>query len=110
MTRDSEKMLCCLYKEYLQRIKAGESKTDSKFFKAEYFSNDEVLSKWHPDDTASTRNSLGKLGLLKIHISGNFEFTDSGIEFMETRFKSDIEKVANHLAELLIGVASNFTP
>ncbi len=107
LTKDADKMLCCLYKEYLQRIKYGNSKSSSRFFKMEYTKSDSILSQWHHDDVCATRNELKNNGLLKVQISGNFELTDNAISYMENRFKSGIAEVTKHLANLVAEIAVN---
>lgn len=105
LTKDADKMLCCLYKEYLQRIKSGSSKSSSKFFNMEYTSTDNVLSQWHNDDVCATRSELSKKGLLKAYMSGNFELTDEAVSYMENRFKNGLSEVIKYLADLATDIA-----
>ena len=101
MTKDADKMLCCLYRTYLNRIKAGNSKTSSKDFKAEYIESDEVLSKWHPDDVFATRNELKRAGYLTVNIIGNFRLTDEAITYMENRFKNGLNEVIDFITRFI---------
>ncbi len=105
LTKDADKMLCCLYKEYLQRIKSGNSKNASKLFNIEYTRTDNVLSQWHNDDVLATRNELSKKGLLKAYVSGNFELTDEAVSYMENRFKNGLIDVIKYLADLAADIA-----
>lgn len=107
LTKDADKMLCCLYKEYLQRIKFGSSKTSSRRFKMEYTKSDDILSQWHDDDICTTRNELKRNGLLKVQISGNFELTDNAISYMENRFKSGIAEVTKYIADFVSDIATS---
>lgn len=110
MTRDSEKMLCCLYKEYLERINHSSSKSAARKFKSEYFTSDSVLSTWHPDDISSTKASLHKLSFVKENIIGDVELTDDAIAYMEKRFSSNITEVTKYLFELIKDVAIGLIP
>lgn len=101
MTKDADKMLCCLYREYLNRIGIGNSKTSSRDFKSEYVESDEVLSKWHPDDVDTTRNELKRAGYLKVFITGNFQLTDDAITYMENRFKNNLNEVTDFISKFI---------
>ena len=101
MTKDADKMLCCLYKEYLNRIKIGNSKTSSRDFTAEYIKSDEVLSTWHPDDVCATRNELKHIGYLTVNIIGNFKLTDEAITYMENRFKNNLKELTDFISKLV---------
>lgn len=101
LTRDADKMLCCLYKEYLSRINTGSSKSSSRNFTPEYAQSDAVLSKWHPDDVSAVRNELQRAGYLKVNIIGKFQLTDDAIVYMEGRFKSNILEITDFIAKFL---------
>ena len=99
MTKDADKMICCLYKEYLQRRKLGNSIAESSQFSREYFKNDPVLSKWHPDDCASVASELKNIGFVKIWGSGNFELTAEAITYMKNRFKNGIMELTDFISK-----------
>lgn len=101
MTKDADKMLCCLYKEYLTRIKIGNSKTSSREFTAEYVTSDVILSKWHPDDVCTIRNELKRNGYLTVNIIGNFKLTDEAITYMENRFKNNLNELADFISNFI---------
>lgn len=101
MTKDADKMLCCLYKEYLNRIKAGSSKNSSRDFSNEYPSSDEILSKWHPDDVSLTKKELMQAGYLTINIIGDFRLTDKAIYYMENRFKNGLNEVIDFVTKFV---------
>lgn len=100
LTKDADKMLCCLYREYLNRIKTGSSKTSSRDFTSEYATTDDVLSTWHPDDVDATRNALKRAGYLKVYITGKYQLTDEAIAYMENRFKNNIKEVCEFISKL----------
>lgn len=99
LTKDADKMICCVYREYLQRRKLGLSVAESCIFKAEYFQNDPVLSAWNPDDCMTTAEELDRAGLFKVWISGDFEITSDAIFYMENRFKNGILELADFISK-----------
>lgn len=101
MTKDADKMLCCLYKEYLNRINVGASKTSSREFTPEYIQSDDVLSKWHPDDVLITRTELKNLGYITVNIIGKFRLTDEAISYMQNRFKNGLNEVIAFITKLI---------
>lgn len=101
LTKDADQMLCCLYKEYLNRIKVGNSKISSKDFAVEYANSDEILSKWHPDDVTATRNELKRAGYLKVFINGKYQLTNEAIIYMENRFKNNLNALTDFIAKFI---------
>lgn len=101
LTKDADKMLCCLYKEYLQRIKLGNSKTSSRDFYADYTKTDKFLSTWHEDDIATVRNELGRKHFLKVNILGDFTLTDDAITYMENRFKNNLSELTDFISKFI---------
>lgn len=101
MTKDADKMLCCLYREYMNRVNAGASKTSSRDFTPEYILSDAVLSKWHPDDVLITRKELQNLGYLTVNIIGKFRLTDEAISYMENRFINGLNEVVDFISKIV---------
>lgn len=101
LTKDADKMICCIYKSYLQRRKDGFSKAVSRRFEDSFFSSEEHLSTWVHEDITETRLELGRSGLIKNYIGGDFMLTDSGIIYMESRFKNNLIAVTDFISKLL---------
>lgn len=101
MTKDADKMICCIYKCYLDRIKSGSSKTSARNFDSDYQQSDKFLSKWHVDDFATVRNELHRLSFLKVNIIGGFSLTDNGISYMENRFKNNLIELTSYIAQFI---------
>ena len=106
MTNEADKMICCMYKEYLNRVATGSSKTSSRVFTDEFFTSDALLSTWHRDDIRSTQLELNRMKYLKENILGEIELTPDTIEYMQNRFKSGISAVTGHLIDLAKDVAT----
>lgn len=101
LTKDADKMLCCLYKEYLERRKLGNPKRSSRRFSDEYPSSDPILSTWHKSDISDTILELGQKGFLKVYIGGDFDLTDSSIIYMENRFKNNLSEISDFISKFI---------
>ncbi len=101
LTKDADKMICCIYKSFLQRKKDGSSKAAARRFEDSFFSSEEHLSAWEHEDISETRLELGRNGLIKNYIGGNFELTDMGIVYMESRFKNNLIAVTDFISKFL---------
>lgn len=100
MTKDADKLLCCLYCEYLQRIQSGNSKTASANFTIKY-TCETIMPLLHPDDVAALRNELKRLNFVVVSISGNFRLTDNAVIYMENRFKNNIIELTDFISKFL---------
>ncbi|WP_455258997.1 hypothetical protein [Ruminococcus sp.] len=101
LTKDADKMICIIYKMYLEKIKSGMSKVASNAFEEDFYKSDKLLSKWHPDDITTTFLELGQKGYLKIYISGNFEITNQAIIYMENRFKNGLLDLVDFVTKFI---------
>lgn len=101
LTKDADKMICCIYKTFLQRRKSGISKSSAKQFSDDYFQSDKQLSSWLPDDLDDTLLEIGRAGLVAVYLGGNFDLTDSGIIYMENRFKNGLNEVIDFISKLI---------
>lgn len=101
ITRDADKMLCCIYKMYLSRRKAGSAKVDAIRFSEDFYNEDKELSSWPYSDVSFTLLELAKAGAVKIYIGGNFNLLDSAIIYMENRFKNGLSEVLDFIAKFV---------
>ena len=101
LTKDGDKMICCIYKTFLQQRKNGIPKSSARRFPMDYFKSDEKLSSWLDEDLDDTLLEIGRAGLVKIYIGGNFDLTDSGIIYMENRFKNGLNEVVDFISKLI---------
>ena len=101
LTRDADKMICIIYKMYLEKIKSGLSKTKSNSFEKDFYKNDKMLSKWHTDDIETTFLELGRKEYLTIYIGGKFEITEQTIIYMENRFKNGFNAVTDFISKFI---------
>ncbi len=101
MTKDAEALLCICYHDYLERVKSGQSKTESRCFSEDYIHETASLSSWHEDDFYSTCSELQHLHCLKVWVTGSFELTSDAIEYMENRFKNNIKELAQFISQFI---------
>ncbi len=100
LTRDGERMTAAIYKSYLEKRKAGQSKSEAKLLssdalKQEYFC-DESLA-----DFMDALREVTKSFSCKTYIDGSFELSYSLIAYMENRFKNGIIDAASFLAQFI---------
>ena len=101
LTKDSHKVLVLLYKEYLEKVKSGCSKLESRTFDG---NNLNFITKMHPDDIDDCLTKLNENNLIDMNIAGEFELTDIAIVKMENRFKNSLDilkDVASFIAQFL---------
>ena len=101
LTNDAEKMLCSLYKVYLNRRKDGFTKAESREFEESYFHANEPFSKMDIDDVYDTMQELYRHGYLFMDITGNCELTTEAVARLESRFKNGLVDVLSFLAQLI---------
>lgn len=101
MTKDAEALLCICYHDYLERVKSGQSKTESRCFSEDYIHETDSLSSWHEDDFHSTCSELQHLHYLKVWVTGSFELTSDAIEYMENRFKNNVKELAEFISQFI---------
>lgn len=101
LTKDSDKLACIVYKEYLSRRKLGESKANAKRFNFNFYSEIKALSNWHPDDIAETINELKRANFVKKYVDGGFILLDDFVIYMENRFKNGFVEVTDFISKFI---------
>lgn len=101
LTNDSDKLACLVYKKYIEKCKAGESKANAKYFNYNFYTDIKQLSDWHIDDIDETINELKRAGFVKKYVDGGFVLLDDFIIYMENRFKNGIIEVTDFLTKFI---------
>lgn len=101
ITKDSQKMICYIYKMYLERRKSGKSKAESRRFNVEFYQSDKALVSWHHSDIADCLMELGRNGYIHMYLGGEFELTDTTIVYMENRFQDGINQVLDWISKFI---------
>ncbi len=101
LTKDADKLLCYIYKEYLEKIKLGNIKTEANHFDRNIFTENKILSKCNPTDLDFNLLELGQNKLVTIYIGSTFELTTQGIIYMESRFENKVDKLTDFIAKFI---------
>ena len=101
LTKDADKMICIIYKSFLQERKSGRSKAEARRFNKDELKTFPDFKSWHPQDITDVLLEIGRKDLVKIYIGGTFELSDSGIIYMENRFKNGFLEVADFVSKFL---------
>ena len=105
LTKDSDTLICVLYKSYLEARKSGASKREAKMLGGASDIQRKLMQKWSLEDVEDTLWSLHRLGLISAMPADNTVYfatlTDDGIYYMENRFKDGISGLIEHLSKLI---------
>lgn len=104
-TKDTDRFLCLLYKEYLKRKSDGKTKSEAKSFgsasamKANFGLNDPV------DDVADMCRELSRNDFMTCAYADNTVYKcwldDNAIVYMENRFKKGLSEVADFVSKFI---------
>ena len=101
LTKDADKLLCCLYKEYLERRKSNCTKAVSRSFDTDFYTKDKNISSWSYSDRTDTLLELGRAKYIRLCLGGEFELEDTAIIYMENRFKNGLLEVVDFISKLI---------
>ena len=98
LTKDSRKVLVSLYKEYLEKVKSGCSKSQSREFNS---NNLDFITGIHPDDVYECLLELKANNLVTMNILDDVTLTDIAIYEMENRIKKILKNGLSCAIDLL---------
>ena len=105
LTKDSEKLLCVMYKDYLEKRKSGMSKSRANYFGTSHVIHEELLPKWSFEDVDDTCRELSRAGLINCSWADNIaiwiSISDLAISYMENRFKNGLLGVVDFLTKFI---------
>lgn len=101
LTRDTDKMFCLIYEEYLKRRKSGYSKSEAVFFQHPEVLQMEFLQGILTDDIHDAITELNRNKLIKAYIDHSFSLADEGIIYMENRFKNGLKEVIDFISKFI---------
>ena len=101
LTKDATKLICTVYKSFLEKRKSGESKANAKHFEPDYYKTLSPISSWSDADIMDTLAELKRAGFLKLYINGGFQLNDEAIIFMEKRFKNGLVEVSDFISKFI---------
>lgn len=104
LTKDSDALICLMYKKYCQDRKEGKSKIDAKRFGSVENIHKCLTPKWACEDVDETLRELSRAGMIKCRFGDGIildsQFTDDGIIYMESRFQTNVKKIIEHIAKI----------
>lgn len=101
LTIETKKILCLVYKEYIDRKKNGINRESAKLFNSNFYEDISQLSKYSKDDINSFTEELLKADYIEKYIDGSFELQNKAIIILENRFKNNAKEVLNFLTSLI---------
>jgi len=104
LTKDSDALLCLLYKQYCQKRKSDVSKSSAKMFGSSADIQKTITPKWTFENVNETCNELSRAGFLDCSHSDDVVdstcLSDIGIIYMENRFKDGLKSVLQYLERI----------
>lgn len=98
LTKDTDKLFCLVYKEYLNRKKCGFSKDFSISFEYPEALQSDFLQEFLVDDIHSSIHELSRNNMIRKYIDDSFKLSDKGMIYMENRFKNGIKEVLEYIS------------
>ena len=95
ITRSADKVICLIYKEFLDRRDSGASIEDARDFSDQFCMSLPKLSAMNPADVETAFQEL------KRYITGDFDLTNSGIIYLENRFGDNVKNVLDWIGKLI---------
>lgn len=101
LTRDADKLLCAIYKSYLEKRKSGMDKIKSRYFEIVEIQNFKICSSWSLSDIKATVAEISRSGLGDMYYNGSFYANDQFIIYMENRFKNGLNDVIDTISKFI---------
>ena len=98
LTKDTDKLLRLVYKEYLNRKKCGFSKDYAINFECPEALQSDFLQEFNADDIHSSICELSRNNMIRLYTDGGFKLSDKGIIYMENRFKNSVKEVLGYIS------------
>lgn len=99
LTKQAEKLLSILFKEYQSRIKAGQPRSAAKYF-AEYYFRESVASKFG-ETIYGLQAELRQAGLIRMYVHGDLALNDIAIAYAEQKTKKSFISFASFLSKFI---------
>jgi len=104
LTKDSDKLICLIYRIYLEERKAGNSKTKAKMLGSSQNIHRSIVPSWTYEDVDETCKELSRVGLLNCSYADNVVsfcyLSDSAIIYMENRFANGLRDLLGYLSKI----------
>lgn len=104
LTKDSEYLICSLYKSYKEKRKSGIPKQDAKQCGSSGSIHKDLMPEWSFEDVDETCRELHRADLLHCEYADNVCYfvllTDRSIIYMENRFTDGLSQVLEYMAKI----------
>lgn len=100
LTKDADKLLCLIYKDYLDRRANGLPKSFAKAYPERTDWPKALTDHFSVEDVRDTLRELKSAGLVRSYSFSGFALSDKAIVYMEKRFPSGVAQVLDWLAKI----------
>lgn len=105
LTKDSDALICAIYKDYLEKRKNGISKNNCKHIGSSEDIQKTIVPEWSFEDVEETCRELDRAQLLSsvLYVDDTcdkIELSDKAIIYMENRFGNTIDKIVDYISKL----------
>lgn len=104
LTKDAEKLICLLYKSYLQKRKSGIPKSEATCFGSSHNIHEQLCPELIFEDVDDTCRELSRADLLNCSWADNTAYhvtlSDNAIIYMENRFKNGLAEVLEFVEKI----------
>lgn len=101
LTKDADKLICSMYKSYLEKRKLGMSKLNARHFEPAEINSYKLCNDWSLPDIKETVAELSRAGLGTMYFNGGFMANDQFIIYMENRFKNGFLEVTDFISKFI---------
>ena len=104
LTKDSDALICAIYKDYLEKRKNGISKNNCKHIGSSEDIQKTIVPEWSFEDVEETCRELSRANLLDCNFADNIVYdsylSDTAIIYMENRFKNGLSEVLDYFQKI----------
>lgn len=100
LTKDADRLLCLIYRDYLERRKDGLSKSSARAYSERTDWPKSLTEQFSVEDIRDTLRELKSVGLVRSYSYSGFALTDKAIVYMENRFPRGATQVLDWLAKI----------
>lgn len=100
LTKDADKLLCLIYKDYLERRENGLPKLSAKAYPERADWPKSLADQFSAEDVRDTLRELKSNGLIRYYLYGGFALTDQAIVYMENRFPNGVAQVLEWMGKI----------
>lgn len=105
LSKDADKLICLLYKHYLEQRKANVSKSNARAFGSSHNIHESFCPDWLFEDVDDTCRELSRAGLLNCiwadNIAYDVSFSDQAVIYMEKRFENNLNKLIDFISKFI---------